>query len=167
VISLARALEHAYKADSADVARSEAAAWIGGERSLGTGIPATALPADPFGTSDIPPARLMRRAGTALIAESHHHAAVFALLSTAGDSRLDWLAAGQALSAGWLTATTLGIAVLPLSIVTEVATSRDQLRRLLRTPGSPQLALRLATAGDTPGPPTPRLAPEMFISQVP
>lgn len=164
VIILARAVEHAYQADSADLTRGEAAAWIGGERPLGTGIPAAALPADPYRTGRTEPARLMRRAGTTLLAESHHHAAVFALRSTAGDGRADWLAAGQALSAGWLTATTLGIAVLPLSTVTEVTASRDLLRPLLPTPGHPQLALRLASASATPGPATPRLPPQAIVS---
>ncbi|MCU7731118.1 nitroreductase [Actinoplanes sp. KI2] len=167
VIRLGQAAEYAYQADSGAAGRRESAAWIGGDRSVGTGIPAAALPADPYRLGLAEPARLMRRAGTALIAESHHRAAVFAVLSTAGEGRFDWLAAGQALSAGWLTATTLGIAVLPLSVVTEVAASRDLLRPLLRPPGNPQLVLRLATASDTCSPATPRLAPEAFVSRRP
>ena len=165
VFTLAGAAEHAYGVEAADPARQrEATAWIGGDRSLGSGIPASALPADLY--RDASPTHLMRRPGSALIAESHHHAAVFAALCTDGDGRLDWLTAGEALSAGWLAATTLGVAVLPLSIVTEVAASRDRVRALLATAGNPQLALRLA-AGDAVGPPTPRIDGKAFVSRQP
>jgi len=138
----------------------------GGDRSFGSGIPATALPVDPYRTARAA-LHLMHRPGSALIAESHHHVALFALLSTSGDGRLDWLAAGQALSAGWLTATALDVAVLPLSIVTEVPASRDRLRTLLPSSGNPQLALRPAAAGSAPGSPTPRLPAEAFVSRQP
>jgi len=166
VFTLAEAAEHGYGVEAADPARQrEATAWIGGDRSLGSGIPASALPADPYRVAS--PAHLMRRPGSTLIAESHHHAAIFAVLSTAGDGRLDWLTAGEALSAGWLTATTLSVAVLPLSIVTEVAASRDRVRALLASAGNPQLALRLSAAGGTASPPTPRIAGDAFVSRKP
>jgi nitroreductase len=167
VFVLAEAAEHAYGTDAADPLRQrETAAWIGGDRALGSGIPATALPADPYRIAS--PTHLMRRPGSTLIAESHHHhTAVFALLSTPGDGRLDWLTAGEALSAGWLAATALDLAVLPLSIVTEVTASRDRIRTLLPTSADPQLALRLATAADTARPPTPRLAADAVVSRQP
>jgi len=76
----------------------------------------------------------------------------------------DWLIAGEALSAGWLTATERGLAVLPLSIVTEVAGSRDRIRAVLHWAANPQLVIRLATAGGGSAWPTPRLFPSTVVS---
>jgi hypothetical protein len=99
-----------------------------------------------------------------LIRETHEHAAVFAVLHTAGDSRADWLIAGEGLSAGWLTATALDVAVLPLSVVTEVAGSRNRIRGLLDWSGYPHLVLRLAAGVDDDAPRTPRLAASAVVT---
>jgi len=153
----------AREAEEADPGRqSEVADWVGGDRPLGTGIPASALPADPYQVTA--PARALRRAGSALITEARHHCTVFAVLDTPADGRLDWLVAGEALSAGWLTATEHDLDVLPLSIVTEVAGSRDRIRSLLDHAGIPQLVIRFAAAGQGVARPTPRLAGNAFIS---
>jgi hypothetical protein len=96
----------------------------------------------------------IERGGAVLIGESHHRAAVFAVLHGAGDDREDWLRGGEALSAAWLTAAVLELSVLPLSAVIEVATAREAVRRLLERPGRPYLVLRFATA--EPGIPAPR-----------
>lgn len=163
VVALAGPAERAYNVESADPAwQVEIAGWVGGDRPSGTGIPAYALPSDPELLTA--PARVLRRAGAALVAETHRHAAVFAVLHTPGDSRRDWLTAGEGLSAGWLTATELHVAVLPLSVVTEVASSRDRIRQLLDWSGYPHLLLRLAAATDDLTPATPRLAAKDFIS---
>lgn len=145
--------------------QAEVAGWLGGDRPYGTGIPARSLPPDPYLVTA--PARALRRAGSALITEARHHTAVFAVLHTPGDGRLDWLVAGESLSAGWLTATEHGLAVLPLSVVTEVAGSRDRIRAVLGWAANPQLMIRLATAGDGSAWPTPRLAPSAFVSALP
>jgi len=138
--------------------------WVGGERPLGTGIPDSALPED-RNVLTTPPGAL-RRAGRQLIRESHHHAAVFAVLHTSTDEPRDWLNAGQALSAGWLTATRLDLAVLPLSLVIEVAGSRDRLRRLVDWSGHPYLVLRLATGVRQATPATPRLPTEAYVTRI-
>jgi len=145
--------------------QAEVAAWVGGSRPLGTGIPACALPPDPY--LAIAPARALRRAGSALITEARHHSTVFAVLHTPGDGRLDWLVAGEALSAGWLTATEHDLSILPLSIVTEVAGSRDRIRTLLDQAADPQLVIRLAAAGAGVTHATPRLAANAFVSRLP
>ena len=58
---------------------------------------------------------------TCPISAEHDKAAVFVMLYGRADEPLDWLRAGEALSAGWLTATELGVSVLPHSAPIEVA----------------------------------------------
>lgn len=91
---------------------------------------------------------------------------MFAVLHGAGDDEVDWLRAGEALSAAWLRATELGMSVLPLSAPVEVAAIRERIRRdLLAGSGHPYLVLRLNT-GDptaTAAPRTPRLPTDRLI----
>jgi hypothetical protein len=163
VFALAEAVELAEEVESADPDRQiELAGWVGGLRPSGTGVPSAALPDDPRLLTA--PARVLRRAGPALIGETHEHTAVFAVLHTAGDTRADWLVAGEGLSAGWLTATALDVAMLPLSVVTEVAGSRDRIRGLLGWSGYPHLVLRLAAGVDDDAPRTPRLTPGAVVT---
>ena len=70
-------------------------------------------------------------------------AAVFLVLATAEDRPEDRLRAGEALSSVLLTATQAGLATTPLSQATEVAASRDLLRRVVGIPEQPQLVLRV------------------------
>ena len=78
---------------------------------------------------------------------------------------MDWLRAGEALSAGWLTATRLDVSVLPLSAVIEVAASRPAIRRLIGGSGHPYLVLRFAAVepDGEPRPVTPRLPASTMI----
>jgi hypothetical protein len=133
---------------------AELTTWVGGERRYGTGVPATALPHARTGPQPVD----LGRPGHELIAETHHRAAVFAILHGPGNERGDWLRAGEALSAGWLTAIRLDVSLLPLSSVIEVAEGRPPIRRIMGTAGYPYLVLRFAAA-DPGGPPpaTPRL----------
>lgn len=164
VFAVAEAAELAHDVEAADPDwQVEVATWVGGDRPSGTGVPATALPADPELLTA--PAHVLRRAGSALIARPYRYPAVFTVLHTAGDDRSDWVVAGEGLSAGWLTATHLDIAVLPLSVVTEVASGRNRIRRLLDRSGYPHLVLRLAAAVGVPAAAaTPRLPADAFIS---
>jgi len=164
VFTLAKAADRACAVEADDAGwQIELADWVGDASARGTGIPRTALPAGPM--TDLAPGRTFRQAGTALIVESHYHASLFAILHGAGDEPADWLAAGEALSAGWLTATELAVSVLPLSIVVEVTGSRDLIRRLLGGHELPYLVLRFAAADpDGAEPPrTPRLPPAATI----
>ncbi|MDY7090395.1 MAG: nitroreductase, partial [Actinomycetota bacterium] len=74
--------------------------------------------------------------------DTHDRAAVYAVLHGPGDDDLDWLRAGEALSAAWLTAAELDISVVPLSVITEVASIRENVRQLLTDIGYPYLVLR-------------------------
>jgi hypothetical protein len=78
----------------------------------------------------------------------------------AADDPVSWLRSGEALSAAWLTATTLGVSVVPLSDLVEVTYTRQTLRRLIAGLGCPHLVLRLGIADTEPTGyvPTPRLA---------
>jgi hypothetical protein len=68
--------------------------------------------------------------------------AVDAILFGSGDTPAAWLYAGEALSAGWLTATELGVRVLPLFAAAEVDRTRRGLRRRLPPLSEPFLVLR-------------------------
>ena len=129
---------------------AELSDWVGGDRRpRHTGVPAVARR---------PAERARSRAGTTLIAETRQRAAVFSVLHGPGDERADWLRAGEALSAGWLTATRLDVAVLPLSGVVAVPDARRIIRRLACGAGFPYLVLRFAAAeADAAAPPSPRL----------
>ncbi len=119
--------------------------WAGDARAFAAGVPVTSLRrgGDP----------ILSRPGTTLIRETHDRAAVFAVLHGTGDERPDWLRAGEALSAGWLTATRLDVAVLPLSAVVAVPAARRIVRRLTGGSGCPYLVLRFAAADDGAQPP--------------
>jgi hypothetical protein len=137
--------------------RAERSGWIGGPRLSRAGVPDSALAADPLWPQGVH--RDLGRPGRTLISDTHHRAAVFAVLHGGGDERMDWLRAGEALSAGWLTATALEVSVLPLSAVIEVPDSRMAIRQLTDGDGCPYLVLRFAAAVPAAdrNRPTPRL----------
>lgn len=158
VLAVATAAAAAQAKEVADpLWREELAYWVGGGRPPGAGVPAEAIPAGPPRTTV--PARDFGLWGTLPISERHDRAAVFEVLYTDSDFQVDWLRGGEALSAMWLTATSMGVSVLPLSAAVEVADTRAALRHLLSDLGYPILVLRLGIADpDHPGPPhTPRL----------
>lgn len=164
VLDLASAVSRAQQAEAADEAwQAELAYWTGGTRPEGAGIPDTAIPAQPPQTTV--PGRDFGHPGTLSVSAGHDRGATFAILYGDQDSRENWVRAGQALSAGWLTATEHGISVLPLSATVEVPATRPILIRLLSGLGEPYLVLRLGRADpDHAGPPhTPRLPAEQTI----
>jgi len=73
--------------------------------------------------------------------------AVDAILFGSADTPSAWLYAGEALSAGWLTATELGIRLLPMFAATEVDSTRQILRRMLPPLSEPFLVLRFGVVG--------------------
>jgi nitroreductase len=85
-------------------------------------------------------------------------APVLAVLGTAGDCPRDWLAAGQGLARVLLLARSEGLSAGFLNQPVEVGEFRTVLRRLLDTPGPPQLVLRIGYGKDQAAvpPPTPR-----------
>ena len=167
VYDLATAADHAQRTETGEAAwQSELAYWTGGTRPLGSGIPDAAIP-DHVPRTTVP-GRDFGHHGDLPTSEGHDHSAAFAILYRPQDSQLDWLRAGQALSAAWLTATELGVSVLPLSATIELDATRQYLRHLLSDVGYPYLVLRFGTPdpADTAAPHTPRLPSEQIIDRV-
>jgi hypothetical protein len=121
---------------------------------------AVAPPGSPTAVAD-------RDAGDPPINAQNDRAALFAILHGRSDESRDWLRAGEALSAGWLTATERGISVLPLSAPVEVTGTRDAMHRFLSYLSHPFLVLRLGTidAADTEAPCDPRLPADQIIQR--
>jgi len=152
----------AVEAGDAQIA-AELMYWTGRARLSGAGLPAGVLPDHP--TQTTVPSRDFGRPGTLPVGAGHDWAAVYALLFGDGDEPRDWLRAGEALSAAWLTAATIGVSVVPLSGVVEVAGTWHTLRRLLANLGHPYLALRLGIADPELRGRPPR-TPRLPLSQV-
>ncbi|MFY1632904.1 Acg family FMN-binding oxidoreductase [Solwaraspora sp. WMMB335] len=158
VMLLAAAASRAEELESEDPQiRGELDYWTGLAAPAGTGLPEEVLPERVAQTTV--PGRDFGRAGTLPVGAGHDRAAVYALLFGDDDEPASWLAAGEALSAAWLTATELGVSVVPLSGAVEVTSTRQTLRRVLADLGYPYLVLRLGIASpDHAGPPhTPRM----------
>ena len=89
--------------------------------------------------------------------------AQYAVFFTDEDGPADWIQAGEALSAVLLSATGFGLGTAPVSDVTELAVTREKLRRLLADIGVPQLAVRIGQAPPGMPPPVPRRRPDEVI----
>lgn len=114
------------------------------------GIPAGRTPAHPARPDEITmdAASLMRDFASADTAAARQQtlaesSPVLALLATAGDTRADWLAAGQALQHILLTATAAGISASYLNPPIEQPRLRPRLAELFHIDQQPQLLLRL------------------------
>jgi hypothetical protein len=162
VIDLAAAVGRAQRAEDTDARQSaELAAWVGGERSGGTGVPDVAIPdAAPQTTV---PGRDFGVTGSLPPGAGHDEAAVFAVLYGRADTEANWLRAGEALAAGWLDAVRHGLTLLPFSAPVEIASTRHLLREMLAGIGYPYLVVRLGVAVDATAPRTPRLPAEQTI----
>jgi nitroreductase len=166
VYDLASAADQAQRAEGEDLAwQAEVRYWTGGARPLGSGVPDAVIP-DRASLTTVPD-RDFGHHGDLPVSGAHDSAAAFAILYGPDDSEVDWLRAGEALSAAWLTATELGLSVLPLSATIEVTVTRERMRSLLSGLGRPHLVLRLTT-GDpalTAVPHTPRLPADQIIER--
>jgi nitroreductase len=160
VVELAAAAEYAMRTERAEHAwLAELAYWTGGTRPTGTGVPDSAIPER--ATETTVPSRDFGHPGALAVSAEHDRAASFGLLFGAEDAPLGWLRAGEALSSAWLTASELGVSVVPMSAPVEVTPTREALRRLLSRVGHPYLVVRLGIADTDDGAPplTPRLSP--------
>ena len=141
---------------------AELQVWTRRHGATRDGIPATAIAHPPTGLPGpsglrrFPHAELNQPAPSA-INGLPDDAAVFLVLATADDRPEDRVRAGEALSAVLLTATRAGLATTPLSQATEIAATRDVLRKVLGIAEQPQLVLRVgwpathaAELADTP-----------------
>lgn len=144
--------------------RAETAYWRSPDRPPGTGLPADVIP-DSRPQTDVGE-RDFGGPGTLEVGEEHDKHAAYVVLFSAGDDPLAWLYAGQALSAVWLTATDLGLAVLPFSQVVEVDATRSLMRQMLAGLGYAHIVLRIGVADpDAAGPGrTPRLPATQTIT---
>lgn len=166
VASLAFAAVHADALQLSDPAyRKELIRWTNRPSWSGDGVPAAtavqraarAVPVRdfvPFGGAE---------AGAQSAGPHSDHGALYALVFTDGDDTLAWLRAGEALSAVLLTATAAGLATAPMSDVTELAVTREQLRKMLAGIGIPQLAVRIGHAPAGQPPAAPRRSPDEVI----
>lgn len=164
VFTLAAAADAAQRAEVADPEwQTELAYWAGTGRPEGAGVPAEAIPADAPETTV--PGRDFGAPGTLPVGAGHDRRAVYGILYGQNDETVGWLRGGEALSAAWLTATQLGVGLLPMSGVIEVDSTRAALTGLLAGLGYPYLVVRLGFADpDVPGAPhTPRLPAAQLI----
>jgi hypothetical protein len=166
VFDLATAAHDADRTETADVAwQAELQHWTGGTRPLDTGLPDVVIP------HGLTPTTVTNRAfghhSDTLIAEAHNRTAVFAILYGSADRPLDWLRAGEALSAAWLTATELEVSVLPLSATIEVPASREIMRHQLDDSGWPFLVLRFGVLNPADGAASrsPRLSTDQTVER--
>ncbi|MER7165898.1 nitroreductase family protein [Micromonospora sp. NPDC000207] len=157
VLALAAAASHADTVEAEDPQLREELAYWTSRADTGTGLPPEVLPEQTPQTTV--PGRDFGRPGTLPVGPGHDRAARYAVLYGDEDEPVDWLRAGEALSAAWLTATRLGVSLVPLSGVVEMPGTRQTLRQLLADLGYPYLALRMGLADpEHAGPPhTPRL----------
>jgi len=164
VLRLASIAGHAaeVQADDPNI-RTEMEYWTTRASPADVGLPPEVIPAEPPQTTV--PGRAFAGPGTLPVGPGHDRAAVYAVLHGDEDEPGDWLCAGEALSAAWLTATDLGVSMVPLSGVIEVDSTREALRQMLAGLGRPYLALRLGLADpEHAGPPhTPRMPAEQLI----
>jgi hypothetical protein len=164
VIELGGAIAQAQRTLAAEPEwRAELAYWTGGTRPTGAGVPDAAIPERPTETTVA--SRDFGHAGTLPVSAAHDEGATFVILYGEDDEPADWLRAGEALSAGWLTATDLGVTVLPLSAAVEVPATRVALRRLVSGLGAPYLVLRLGRAGEGAPPHAPRMPAGQVIER--
>lgn len=166
VLDLAAAADHAQRVEADEPAwQDELAYWTGGTRPTGTGIPDAAIP--DRATRTTVPTRDFGHRGVLPVTADHDKAAVFVMLYGRADTPLDWLRAGEAVSAGWLTATQYGVSVMPHSAPIEVLATRQAMRVILASTGYPYLLLRLGRIDPIdPGPPhAPRLPADQTIDR--
>jgi nitroreductase len=144
VVELSAAAGHAQRADGANQAwQAELAYWTAVTRPSDTGTPDGAIPQpEPLTTMPGPD---VGHPGDLPMSAERDRAALFAILYGHSDEPRDWLRAGEALSAAWLTATERGVSVLPLSAPVEVIGTRETMRRLLSYLHHPYLVLRFGT----------------------
>jgi nitroreductase len=161
--TLAAAATRAAAVERADPAYRRALdEWTHRPPGSGDGVPAgTAVPAGPRPV----PVRDFAPGGTPGLAvgPGDDRGAAYAVLHGPGDTAVDWLRAGEALSAVLLTAVVEGLGAAPMSDVLEVEESRLMVQGLLPA-GRPYLALRIGVpvAAEAP-PPTPRRRPGTVI----
>ncbi len=149
VLDLAAAAGQAQRAKAGDLAwQAEMDYWTVGIRLAEIGVAEATLPPH-AGTAALGHDPLRRSDPVGCGRPDRY--SNFGILHGRGDQRIDWLRAGEALSAGWLTATEIGLSLLPLSATVKMIGARKAMRVLLASMRFPYLVVRLATDGATDG----------------
>lgn len=131
--------------------RAELRAWTPDDPAQEDGVSPLAVPrVDSTFRAEIPMRDFDTHGKGALPADTSPQRQTLVLLCTSGDSPTEWVRAGEALERVLLEVTRHGYAASPLTQVTEVPTTRAQLRRDLRLTGYPHLLLRIGRAPVTP-----------------
>ncbi len=152
-LALARLSQRADDLQNLDPAyRAELRAWTSDDPKRRDGVPAMAVPHVNGDSQDEIPIRDFDTHGRGWLPFSTHssHSQCLLLLGTVGDSRPDWLRAGEALERVLLEITRFGFVASPLTQVIEVPSARAALRRELRLRMNPHLLLRVGRAPTTP-----------------
>jgi hypothetical protein len=160
-VAVATLTQRAEALQEADPAyRAELRAWTSDAPGRTDGIPATAIPHVTGAAHDDVPIRDFdtRGAGQLPVETESSLDQTLLVLGTAGDTRRDWLIAGQALGRTLLELTSAGYVASIFSQVAEIPATREQLRHDLRLTGQPHLLLRAGLAETTPATPRRPLA---------
>jgi hypothetical protein len=132
--------------------RAELRAWTSDDPRRVDGVQALAVPHVDGNAHDEVPIRDFDTRGMGWLpsrtASSHNQCLV--LICTEGDAPADWIRAGEALERVLLEITRHGFVASPLTQVTEVPTTRDELRRELGMTMNPHVLLRIGRAPLTP-----------------
>ncbi len=132
--------------------RAELRAWTSDDPSRRDGVPSLAVPhVDGTAEDDVPIRDFDTRGSGGLPSQTRSSLKqTMMLLCTEGDSPADWLRAGEALERVLLEITRHGLSASLLTQVTEVPSTRAELRRELRLTGHPHVLLRVGRAPTTP-----------------
>lgn len=130
--------------------------WWAGHSGMPEGIPADALISDAE-AARVSVGRPFPSAPHSARRADIDDAARLVVLSSTGDSPIEWLRTGEALSAVLLECTVAGLATCALTHVTEMPSARTVLTGLVPRTGKPQVAVRIGAAPDDEHPArTPR-----------
>jgi hypothetical protein len=132
--------------------RAELRAWTTDDPSRRDGVPSLAVPRVDGTAEDDVPIRDFDTRGTGSL-PAHTRSSLnqtMALLCTDGDSPADWLRAGEALERVLLEIARHGLSASLLTQVTEVPSTRAQVRRELGLTGHPHVLMRIGRAPTTP-----------------
>ncbi len=157
--TVARLISHAAVEQAlTEGAAQETAEWTGRSRGAREGVPASNVPAEPAG---VVPVRQFTggEQPQSPLGRDESDGTVIAVLATHGDTAVDQVRAGEALSAVLLEATRVGLSTDPISQPLEVRATRTELGlSLLDGSAAPQVLLRVGWApiSATPVPRTGR-----------
>ena len=150
--------------------RADLVTWVARPESAGDGVPldttvpdeARPVPIRDFGATESEHKTIFDRS------ELVDRFAEYAVLFTDGDAELDWIHAGEALSALLLTATSEGLATSMMSDLIEVESARETLRRMLGGIGWPMIVVRTGyrAPGAAPIGKAPRREPSETIGSL-